>query len=205
MAMWHARFAAAPRDTTPAHRAWSVTHDALDEVLARREEQVLSKALTFRAGGNLYCVKTSGSGIALRGARVSLYHFLDGTLKVRYKDRILTCTAFRKSPTQYRPNTKRPSMPTSTPSWQASPSQIPAPNHQSRKIVDKGGLGYSAMAWRAPPAVTHSHPIIQKGTFSLCTNRGHSHFALTELTRWQQLGYLTSTLADGAAYRRSYR
>jgi hypothetical protein len=99
MAIWHARFAAAPRDTTPAHRPWSVIHDALDEVLVRREERVLSKALTFRAGGNLYCVKTSGSGIALRGARVSLYRFLDGTLKVRYKDRIPTCTAFRKSPT----------------------------------------------------------------------------------------------------------
>ena len=48
---------------------------ALDEALARREERVLSKALTFSVGGKVCCVKTNGPGTALRGARVTLLHF----------------------------------------------------------------------------------------------------------------------------------
>ena len=57
-------------------------------MLARREERVLSKALTFRAGGSMYCVKTSGPGTALRG----------GSMQVHYKDRILACTACKTLP-----------------------------------------------------------------------------------------------------------
>ena len=98
MEMWNTRFAVVARDAIPAHRPWTGTPDALDEVLARREERALSKALTFRAGGKMYCVKTSGPGIALRGARITLHHLMDGTLRVRYKDRILPCTAFRTLP-----------------------------------------------------------------------------------------------------------
>jgi hypothetical protein len=96
-AIWNARFAVEPRDGESAHRPWTQSLAALDEALARRDERVLSKALTFRCGGTLYCVKTTGPGTALRGARVSLLHFLDGTMQVRYKDRILACTAFGKS------------------------------------------------------------------------------------------------------------
>jgi hypothetical protein len=98
IALWNAKFAVAPRQPSPAHRPWSATPDALDEALARREERVLSKGLTFRSPGQLHAVKTSGPGTALTGARVSLHHFLDGTLRVRYKDRILSHTAFGVSP-----------------------------------------------------------------------------------------------------------
>ena len=59
---------------------------------------MLSKALTFRAGGSMYCVKTSGPGTALRGARVTLHHYMDGSMRVHYKDRILACTAYRTLP-----------------------------------------------------------------------------------------------------------
>ena len=97
MAMWNARFAVEPRDAETAHRPWTQGLGPLDDALARRDERVLSKALTFRCGGTLYCVKTAGPGTALRGARVSLFHFLDGTMQVRYKGRILACTAFGKS------------------------------------------------------------------------------------------------------------
>ena len=98
IASWNAKFAVAPREPSPAHRPWTATPEALDEALARREERVLSKALTFRSSGQLYAVKTSGPGAALRGARVSLHHFMDGTVRVRYKGRILEATAFGASP-----------------------------------------------------------------------------------------------------------
>jgi len=98
MAIWNARFAVAPRAAADAHRPWTQTPEALEEALAWREQRLLSKALTFSAGGTKYCVKTAGPGIAMRGARVTLYHFMDGDMRVRYKDRLLTCTAFGKLP-----------------------------------------------------------------------------------------------------------
>jgi transposase len=98
MVAWNQKFAVDPRDDASAHRPWKASADDLDAVLARREERVLSKALTFRAGGSMYCVKTSGPGTALRGARVTLHHYMDGSMRVHYKDRILACTAYKKLP-----------------------------------------------------------------------------------------------------------
>jgi hypothetical protein len=128
-------------------------------------------------------------------ARVSLCHFLDATLKGRYKVRILTCTAFRKSPAPT-PAEDEKTLDARLDATIAGITISNVPNHRSRKIVDRGGPSYSARVWRATPALTNGQPMCK---------RGHSHFALTELTRWQQLGYLTSTLPDGAAYRPSYR
>ena len=78
-------------------RLGGVSDIAAAQAFARREERVLSKALTFRSAGQLYAIKTSGPGAALRGARVSLHHFMDGTVRVRYKGRILDTTAFGAS------------------------------------------------------------------------------------------------------------
>ena len=93
--LWNARFAKPPLDAADAHRPWTKGSEALHEALARREERVLSKALTFSAGGKIYCVKTSGPGTALRGARVTLLHFIHGQMRVLYKGRTLTCTHFK--------------------------------------------------------------------------------------------------------------
>jgi len=87
-----------PRDATSAHRPWTKTAAALDDDLARHEERVLSKALTFRSSGTMYCVKTPGPGTALRGAKVTLHHFLAGGMAVHYKDRLLPVTAYRTYP-----------------------------------------------------------------------------------------------------------
>jgi len=95
MADWNARFVVPPREAANAHRPWTRTPGALEEVLARREERRLSKALTFRCAGTMYCVRTTGPGTALRGATVTLRHFLDGTMTVHYKNRLLQVTPFR--------------------------------------------------------------------------------------------------------------
>ena len=95
---YNAKFAVPPRDATPAHRPWTKTEDELDETLARREERVLTKSLTFSSGGKKYCVKTQGPGTALRGARVALHHFADGRLRVYYKERPLAFTAYGSYP-----------------------------------------------------------------------------------------------------------
>jgi transposase len=95
---WNKRFAVAPRQAEDAHRPWPGSSADLAEALARREERTLSKALTFSAGAIRYAVKTAGPGMALRGAKITLLHFLDGTLRVRFKDRELAVTPFKALP-----------------------------------------------------------------------------------------------------------
>ena len=92
------KFAVPPRDESPAHRPWTKTADDLDLLLARREDRVLSKALTFSYGGTKYCVKTNGPGTAMRGAKVLVHRFTDGRLHVTYKDRVLALTAYGTYP-----------------------------------------------------------------------------------------------------------
>jgi transposase len=95
---WNEKFAVEPSDKVPAHRPWTKTNDELDLLLARREDRVLSKALTFSYGGTKYCVKTNGPGTAMRGAKVLVHHFTDGRLHVTYKERVLALTAYGTYP-----------------------------------------------------------------------------------------------------------
>ncbi len=85
---WNKRFAVAPRQAEDAHRPWSGSKADLAEALTRREERT--------AGATRYAVRTQGPGTAPRGAKVTLPHMLDGTLRVRFKDRDLAFTPFKK-------------------------------------------------------------------------------------------------------------
>ena len=96
--IWNAKFARPPFEAADAHRPWTQDAQALEEALARREQRTLSKALTFSAGGKLYCIKTNGPGTALRGARVTLLHFQDGGMRIHYKNRTLPYTHFKTNP-----------------------------------------------------------------------------------------------------------
>jgi transposase len=95
IASWNAKFAVCARKDEDAHRPWTDPEEALDEAMARREERTLSKALTFSHGGTSYAVKTIGPGTAMRGGKVTLYHFANGAMRTRYKGKWLTCTAYK--------------------------------------------------------------------------------------------------------------
>jgi transposase len=98
MTVWNAKFAVEAREGGSAHRPWTGTPAALDDALARHEERVLSKALTFSSAGTKYCVKTNGPGTALRGAKVTLHHLVGGGMTVHYKDRVLPVTVYGSYP-----------------------------------------------------------------------------------------------------------
>ena len=98
MARHNAQFAPPARNPEDAHRPWEQGAEALDAALAHHEQRMLSKALTFSSGGALHCIKTSGMGTALRGAKVTVRHFLCGRMDVLYKDRTLAYTTYRKLP-----------------------------------------------------------------------------------------------------------
>lgn len=92
------RFAVAPRNPDDAHKPWTDGIAALDATLAEHEPRTLSKALTFSAGGAVHCIKTRDAGIALRGAKITIRHYLDGRMDVLFKDRVLPYTTVRKLP-----------------------------------------------------------------------------------------------------------
>jgi transposase len=98
MARHNRRFAVAPRDPEDAHKPWTGGIAALDAALAQHEPRTLSKALTFSAGGAVHCIKTRDAGIAFRGAKITVRHYLDGRMDVLFKDRLLPYTTVRKLP-----------------------------------------------------------------------------------------------------------
>jgi transposase len=98
MASHNAQFAIAPRAVEDAHKPWTAPITALDAALALHEPRTLSKALTFMAGGAVHCIKTRDAGIAYRGAKVTVRHYLDGQMDVLFKDRVLPYTTVRKLP-----------------------------------------------------------------------------------------------------------
>src|SRR5271157_5424977 len=151
---WNARFAVAPRQAEDAHRPWSGSKADLAQALARREERTLSKALTFSAGATRYAVKTQGPGTALRGAKVTLLHMLDGTLRVRFKDRDLAFTPFKTLPV--------PPPAEDDKTLDARLDAViarngPSPTGSSRKGVDNGLARYGAMGGALRQAVIHPH------------------------------------------------
>jgi transposase len=95
MATWNGKFACPPRDVEDAHRPWTTGEAALDEDLARRDTRTLSKALTFSVGGRIFSVEAREPRLALRGAKVTLLHFLNGDMRVFYRTRELRYTHVR--------------------------------------------------------------------------------------------------------------
>ena len=94
------------------------------------------------ASATRYAVKTAGPGIALRGAKVTLLHMLDGTLRVRFKDRDLAVTPFKTLPT--------PPPVEDDKTLDARLDAVVArsqggPNDRARKGVDNGLARYGAM------------------------------------------------------------
>lgn len=98
MARHNRRFAVEPKSAENAHKPWNEGVAALDAALAEHELRTLSKALTFMAGGAVHCIRTTGAGIALRGAKVTVRRYLDGRMDVLFKDRVLAYTTVRELP-----------------------------------------------------------------------------------------------------------
>ena len=166
---WNKKFALAPRRAEDAHRRWSGSRADLAEALARREERTLSKALTFSAGATRYAVKTQGPGTALRGAKITLLHMLDGTMRVRFKDRDLAFTPFKTLPAPLPVEDDK--------TLDARLDAVIARNDPSatgspRKGVDNGLARYGAMTGALRQAVIHPH-----SNHASPSEKGHFYFA----------------------------
>ncbi len=167
------------RQAEDAHRPWSGSRADLAQALARREERTLSKALTFSAGATRYAIKTAGPGMALRGAKVTLLHMLDGTLRVRFKDRDLAFTPFKTLPAPL-PVEDDKTLDARLDAVIAR--NAPSPTRSAHKGVDNGLARYGAMGSALRQAVIHPHSthssLPERGQLNFA-QRGHFNLAVT--------------------------
>lgn len=153
MARFNRRFAVAPGDPIDAHLPYSGSATDLKNILCMQTTKTLSKNLTCQYQGKLIQLTPSGSGLALRQAKVTLHAHFDGTLEVYWQGRAYAYTLCEKPPRQA-PETdsktlnarvdealakrapscnKRPKPPSNHP-WRHSPIGQPAAGRQAVTI-----------------------------------------------------------------------
>ncbi len=96
VASFNRRFAVIPKDAVDAHIAYPGSADELTNILSVQIAKTLSKNLSFQHECNLIQVKISGTGLAMRGAKVTLHDHFDGTRVLRWRNRKYTYTTLTK-------------------------------------------------------------------------------------------------------------
>lgn len=84
------RFAVVPKDTADAHLAYPDTRAALLRTLSVQVAKTLSKNLSCQHENQLLQVATTGKGLGLRGAQVTIHQHFDGSRELLWKKRKLT-------------------------------------------------------------------------------------------------------------------
>ena len=87
IADYNRRFAVVPKDPHDAHLPYQGTAEELTRTLSVQVIKPLSKNLTCQHQGRLMQVETSGTGLAMRGAAVTLHQHFDGTQELRWRKR----------------------------------------------------------------------------------------------------------------------
>jgi hypothetical protein len=91
MASFNRRFAVVPKDAVDAHIAYSGGAEELTNILSVQIVKTLSKNLSFQHECNLIQVEISGTGLAMRGAKVTLYESGDPTVNINFKQEAESC------------------------------------------------------------------------------------------------------------------
>ena len=84
------RFAVAPKDASDAHIAYAGTPTDLVRILSVQVTKTLSKNLSCQHENQLLQVATTGTGLGLRGAKVTIHEHFDGNHELLWKKRKLT-------------------------------------------------------------------------------------------------------------------
>ena len=97
VASFNRRFEVVPKDALDAHIAYSGSAEELTNILSVQTAKSLSKNLSFQHEYDLIQVKVSGTGLAMRGAKVTLHDHFDGTRALRWRNRNYTYTTLTKA------------------------------------------------------------------------------------------------------------
>ena len=100
IADYNRRFAVVPKDPQDAHLPYQGTAEELKRTLSVQVIKTLSKNLSCQHQGELIQVETSGTGLAMRGAKVSLHQHFNGTQELRWRKRKLVYTVMTKEQRQ---------------------------------------------------------------------------------------------------------
>ena len=90
------RFAVLPKDPRDAHLAYQGKHDELNGTLSVQTTKTLSKNLSCQHENQLLQVVTTGTGLGLRGAKITLHEHFDGSKELFWKQRKLDYTVLDK-------------------------------------------------------------------------------------------------------------
>ena len=90
------RFAVLPKDATDAHQRYTGTPEALKRILSVQVTKTLSKNLSCQHENKLLQVNTSGTGLGMRGAKITLYEHFDNHGEMLWKQRKLDYTVMDK-------------------------------------------------------------------------------------------------------------
>ena len=90
------RFAVMPKDAADAHRRYAGSPEALARTLSVRVTKTLSKNLSCQHENQLLQVVTTGTGLGLRGAKVTLHEHFNGRKELLWKQRKLGFTVLDK-------------------------------------------------------------------------------------------------------------
>lgn len=83
------RFAVAPQDESDAHLAYAGTPSSLVRTLSVQVTKTLSKNLSCQHENLLLQVETTGTGLGLRGAKVTIHEHFDGSQELLWRKRKL--------------------------------------------------------------------------------------------------------------------
>lgn len=141
IADYNQRFAVVPKDGQDAHLPYQGTAEDLTRILSVQTEKTLSKNLSCQHEGHLMQVATSGTGLGMRGARVTLYQHFDGTRELRWRKRKLAYTVMTKAQRQAaeadsKTVNTRVDKALAKNSKASHKGHKPAPNHPWRKYPD---------------------------------------------------------------------
>ena len=96
MAEHNRRFAGQPRDASDAHSAYTGTAAELVNSLSIQVTRTLSKNLSCQYESQLMQVKTTGTGLGLRGAKVTVHEHFDGSRELLWGKRKLAYSVMEK-------------------------------------------------------------------------------------------------------------
>ena len=97
---YNRRFAVAPKDPRDAHLDYPGKPEALLRTLSIQVDRTLSKNLSCQYENRLLQVETTGKGLGLRGAKVTVHKHFDGSCELLWRKRKLTYSAMDKPPRQ---------------------------------------------------------------------------------------------------------
>lgn len=96
IADYNRRFAVNPKDISDAHLPYTGTRVTLISILSVQVTRMLSKNLSCQYKNKLLQVATTGTGLGLRGAKVTVHEHFDGSQELLWKKRKLVYNTMDK-------------------------------------------------------------------------------------------------------------